>query len=85
MVVAEATTPGARCQNCDYFAAKKFTTCSVCGKDGAEEIPDAIEHAIEYALTHSSNGNIVSGAAAEALTARGGVGALLRYPAPAEA
>jgi len=82
-VAADVTKAGSRCQNCDYFAAKAFTKCPACGKAACEDIPDAVEHAIEYALSHGSRVNVVSGPAAELLVSRGGIAALLRYPVPA--
>ena len=73
------TKPGARCLNCDYFAAEPFAACPACAGEDVEELPDAVEHAIEYAILSGGHVNVVSEEAAEMLVAHGGAGALLRY------
>ncbi len=83
LVVAEgATKAGTVCLNCDYFAASAFSQCPACSQSDVEELPDAIEQAIEYAIVNGSRVNVVFGGAREMLLSRGGIGALLRYAAP---
>lgn len=83
LVVAEgATQSGTACRNCDYFAAFKFTKCPVCSSDEVDELPDAIDYAIDYAMANGSLVNVAFAGGREMLLARGGIGALLRYPAP---
>lgn len=83
LVVAEgATREGTACLNCDYFAAQRFSQCPACAQSDVEELPDAIEQAIEYAIANGSHVNVVFGGAREMLLSRGGIGALLRYAAP---
>jgi peptide subunit release factor 1 (eRF1) len=76
---------GSHCHNCDYFAARKFEQCPACSSIDCEDVPDIIEHAIEYALIKGSRVNFVYLGAEEMLQSRGGIGALLRYPAGASA
>ncbi len=83
LVVAEgATQSGTACRSCDYFAAFKFTKCPLCAGKDVEDLPDAIDYAIEYAMTNGSLVNVAFAGGREMLLARGGIGALLRYPAP---
>jgi peptide chain release factor subunit 1 len=78
-VVDGLTARGSRCLNCDYFAPETFQTCPVCASEDVDELADAVEHTIEYALINGSRVNVVFDEAAEMLQARGGIGALLRY------
>jgi len=80
LVVAEGVTrEGSACLNCDYFAAARFEQCPVCSQSDVEELPDAVEHAIERALLSGGKVNVVFGSAAEMLVSLGGIGAVLRY------
>jgi peptide subunit release factor 1 (eRF1) len=80
LVVADSVTrEGSLCLNCDYFLADKFPRCPNCSSTQCEELNDVGGHAIEVAYLKGSQVNIVFGAAAELLRARGGIGALLRY------
>jgi peptide chain release factor subunit 1 len=80
LVVADSLTrEGSLCLNCDYFLVDKFSRCPNCSSARCEELSDVAGHAIEYAYLKGSQVNIVFGAAAELLAARGGIGALLRY------
>jgi peptide chain release factor subunit 1 len=84
LVVAEGLTQeGSLCHNCDYFSAHKFSQCPNCGSADCQDLADVVDHAIEYAYLKGSQVNVVFGAAAEMLLARGGIGGLLRYVPPA--
>lgn len=86
LVAAEGVTQtGTACLSCDYFAAYRFTTCPACSGSDVEELPDAIEHAIEYAIANGSRVNVAFAGGREMLLSRGGIGALLRYSAPSSA
>ncbi len=83
LVVAEGVTQaGTVCLNCDYFAAQRFSRCPACAQSDVEELPDAIEQAIEYAIANGSRVNVAFAGGREMLLSRGGIGALLRYVAP---
>ncbi len=83
LVVAEGVTKeGTVCLKCDYFAAHSFSQCPACAQSDVEQLPDAIEHAIEYAIGNGSHVNIAFADAREKLLSRGGIGALLRYAEP---
>ncbi len=83
LVVAEGVTKeGTVCLQCDYFAAHSFSRCPACAQSDVEQLPDAIEQAIEYAIGHGSHVNIALGEARTMLLSRGGIGALLRYAEP---
>lgn len=80
LVVAEGMTQaGTACLSCDYFAAYRFSRCPSCSARDVEELPDAIEQAIEYAIANGSHVNVAYAGGREMLLSRGGVGALLRY------
>ncbi|RLC56292.1 MAG: hypothetical protein DRI30_06095 [Chloroflexi bacterium] len=83
LVVAEGVTKeGTVCLKCDYFAAHSFSQCPACAQSDVERLPDAIEHAIEYAIGNGSHVNIAFADARAKLLSRGGIGALLRYAEP---
>ena len=83
LLVAEGVTKaGTACLSCDYFAASRFSRCPACSEIDVEELTDAIEQAIEYAIANGSRVNVVFGGAREMLLSRGGIGALLRYAVP---
>jgi peptide chain release factor subunit 1 len=80
LVVAEGITQaGTTCLNCNYFAAFKFDLCPACASTDVETLPDAIEYAIEFAITHGSKVNVAHEGGREMLLSRGGMGAVLRY------
>ena len=79
LAIAEGVTKdGAACTRCDYFAARAFERCPVCGAD-AEPAPDIFERAVERAYLAGAHIETVFGEAREWILARGGIGALLRY------
>src|SRR5205085_10556499 len=69
---------GSSCRKCGYFAAKIFERCPACGGAG-EPTDDIVERALERAVPAGASFDIIADDAAEALRARGGIGALLRY------
>lgn len=80
LAVADGMTQdGTVCLNCDYFAAFKFSACPACASTDVEHLPNVIEYAIEYALSHGSRVNVAFEGGREMLLARGGMGAVLRY------
>lgn len=78
-VSADVTKDGVLCRNCDYFAASAFSQCPVCSSADREELPDIVDHAIDVAYLKGAGVNFIFGPAAELLTSRGGIGAILRF------
>lgn len=70
---------GAVCPHCDYFEARLFRRCPLCGAE-ADEAPDVVELAMERAILSGAHVEALFGEAKDALLEQGhGVGALLRY------
>ena len=69
---------GTACLSCDYFAAKKFERCPVCG-GAAEPESDIVDRAVERAFLAGAHVEIVLGEARRWLVAQGGMAAILRY------
>lgn len=86
LAVADGVTAeGSACPDCDYLSAERPDVCPVCGSPGVEPDPNIVATLIERALLAKGRVEIVFDEAAEMLTSVGGIGALLRYPAPAPA
>lgn len=76
--VAGITAQGSACENCEYFSSEPFGKCPVC--DGpAEQLEDIAGFAAEQAFLKGAKVNTVLDEAGGMLTARGGLGAILRY------
>lgn len=79
LVVADGVTKdGSLCENCGFFAPRRFEACPVCS-GRTERLTDVVEYATEQAYLSGADVNTVFGEAKEALVARGGIGATLRY------
>lgn len=76
--VAGITAEGSACENCEYFSSEPFQTCPVCG-GASEQLEDVAGHAAEQAFLKGAKIDTVLDEASEMLTARGGLGAVLRY------
>jgi peptide chain release factor subunit 1 len=72
------TAEGSLCPNCEYFSAQRFERCPTCNAE-ARPLPEAIEYTMERAYLSGAHVNVVFEEAREALLARGGLGAVLRY------
>lgn len=70
---------GTICANCDYLSARRFEQCPVCSQISTQDVPDLIDEAIERAYREGARVTFATGVAAELLTSRGGLAALLRY------
>jgi peptide chain release factor subunit 1 len=78
LVVGGLEIAGSACTQCDYFSAKKFDKCPLCG--AAAEQRDVADRAVEKAILTGADTQVVSSGKARArLLAEGGLGALLRY------
>ena len=78
LVVAGLEIVGSACTECDYFSAKKFDKCPLCGADAEQR--DVTDRAVEQAILTGADTQVVSsGKARDRLLAEGGLGALLRY------
>lgn len=78
LVADGAMKDGTACLSCDYFAAKKFERCPVCG-GAAEPASDIVDRAVERAFLAGAHVEIVLGEARRWLVAQGGMAAILRY------
>lgn len=76
--VAGIIAEGSACEQCEYFSAGSFGECPICG-GSAEHLDDVAGYAAEQAFLKGARINTVLDEAAEMLTARGGLGAVLRY------
>lgn len=76
--VAGVIAEGSTCEHCEYLTAEQFEACPVCG-GSAEHLDDVAGFAAEQAFLKGAKINTVMEEAAEMLTARGGLGAVLRY------
>lgn len=76
--VAGIETHGSACESCDYFSSERFDACPVCSGP-AEALDDAAGYAVEQAFLKGATVNTVMDEAASMLSARGGLGAILRY------
>jgi peptide chain release factor subunit 1 len=70
-------TPGFECRNCHALTSVRRLTCMYCSSD-VDAVPDVIERAVEHALRRGGRIEIVKGQAADAFTAAGSIGAILR-------
>jgi peptide chain release factor subunit 1 len=69
---------GSICTRCDYFSAKEFKICPLCGGDA--EHRDITDRAVEKAVLTGGEAEVVSAREARhRLLGEGGLGALLRY------
>jgi peptide subunit release factor 1 (eRF1) len=79
LVADGAAADGAVCPQCDYFAARPFDRCPLCGNE-AETPTDVVEVAVERAVLSGADVESLLGEARDTLRGRGHeVGALLRY------
>jgi peptide subunit release factor 1 (eRF1) len=65
------------CRRCGYIGAAKSVTCPFCGYDAMDEVPDAINRAIQKAV--QTGAAVIVVRQNEALTKAGGIAAALRY------
>lgn len=69
---------GSVCTRCDYFSAREFRSCPLCGGEALQR--DLADRAVEKAMLTGAHAEIVSSRECrDRLLAAGGVGALLRY------
>jgi len=68
---------GYACPNCGYVAAERSIKCLFCGHPELNEVPDAVNRAIQKAIQTGVEVNIVRHN--EVLTKVGGIAGLLRY------
>jgi peptide chain release factor subunit 1 len=69
---------GSVCTRCDYFSARLFKTCPLCGEEAEQR--ELTDRAVEKAILTGADMEVVSaGEARDRLLAEGGLGALLRY------
>jgi len=77
-VVDGMITPGAECANCRLLIDTPAPTCPACGA-ATRDLPDLVERAVQRVYENNGSVEVVFGRAAERLTARGGIGAQLRF------
>jgi len=69
--------PGYACANCGYVTPQQIARCPFCSHDVLNEVPDAVNQAIEQALQTGAEVNVVR--ENEELAKAGGIVATLRY------
>jgi peptide subunit release factor 1 (eRF1) len=78
-ILSDAREKGAECLRCDYFEAKSFERCPLCGGE-AEATSNILARAQERALLSGAEVDVILGdASRDSLRDRGGIGAILRY------
>ena len=79
LLVADGLTiDGSVCNRCDYFSAKHFGTCPLCGNDAEQR--EITDRAVKKAILTGAETEVISSDESKArLLAQGGLGALLRY------
>jgi peptide subunit release factor 1 (eRF1) len=78
LIVDGLAIDGSVCVRCNYFSAKRFKACPLCG--GNAEQREVLDRAVEKAILTGAELEVVArGEARDRLLAEGGIGAVLRY------
>lgn len=79
LLTEDLVKPGWQCTECDYVTETETDRCIVCGSE-VESTSNIVDVAVEHAFLNGAGVEFVfEGPAQEVLSARGGIGALLRY------